>query len=132
MSFAQKQYNEIFRDDGTLKGFTMSSLSPQRGDRYWRVLVQFDQHHHNHKVLRRNINNNFTEVYAECVAFAAKYWGVSKKSQLFYEMMNTMDAFLVRYGIELKTEVRTVTLSTLWKNGECFSSTYINNPLNTK
>ena len=118
----------IFREDGTLKGFTLSLCKPQRGTHYWRLSVQFDVRETKQHIYRQNVNNDFTAVFARAVEFAAKYWGVRKNSQMYQQMMASLEAHLVRYDLNLTVSHVTVVMQSLKRGKEAFDSEFIPRP----
>ena len=128
MKKQEELYKRVFRDDGTLRGFTLTHVKPQRGGRYIRIQISFEMTGPKPQVLRLAVNNDFTNRFVEAVNFAANYHGVNKKSRLYQQMLDSLEAHLWRYGLKLKVEVITLQIQSLYRGTECFDTTMIPHP----
>lgn len=128
MTKQEKLYHRVFREDGTLRGFTLTHVKPQRGGRYVRIQISFEMTGPKPKILRLAVNNDFTNRFVEAVDFAAQYHGVSKKSRLYRQMLDSMEAHLYRYNFKLKVEVITLQMQSLYRGNECYDTTMIPHP----
>ncbi len=107
------KHEDVFREDGTVKGTTFRQTQPQRGSTYPMLSFAWGQGVINKRAKSFAVNNNFHEQYAELMKEAAKAMGVSPKSAMFKKMLESAHAYLARYGMRVEVEVRQVEFQNL-------------------
>lgn len=113
---------QLFREDGTLVGLGFVTVNPQRGSTYPCITVSLDSTAKRSLTRRINLNNDFYDRYVEAVHLIAAFRGVSTKSAIFDEMLDTVDEFMRRYRLKVKVESFTFQVHHLTVAGQKFTS----------
>lgn len=113
-------HEDIFREDGTLRGTTFATIkSYKSGDVTARLIYSTTGRlgfYNGAKHRSAKVGTSLHSVYAEMVEELAKHYKVNEKSRMFKNMMNSVDAFCVRYNIRIRPITRRVTFEYLTRD----------------
>lgn len=100
--------NQIFRKDGTLVGVYYVEL--RQKNYYLSKGIQVSVDNTTTRPFKRwyGIQDDFYIRYAEVVETLARRYGISQKSRLFDEMMDSVDAFKLHYRLDVNVEIRKI------------------------